>query len=184
MKALPQAIAGANFHIGIIAGKVERRDAGNHAKRLAQRIHVDPRPGAVGELALQQMRNAAGELAHLDAALDVAVASGTVLPCSRDSSSASSSLCWLHQVDELEHDPGAHLRVLGSPSGLCSACVFDCGAHLVRRCQRHFGLHFAGIGIIDVAEPSALALNVLAADKMSDFLAHGSLSAEFSGCRI
>jgi hypothetical protein len=47
MKALPQAIAGANFHIGIIAGKVERRDSGDDAERLAHRIDVDAGAGAL-----------------------------------------------------------------------------------------------------------------------------------------
>ena len=71
--------------------EVERGDAGDHAERLADRVDVDAATGALGELALEQVRDADGELDDLDAALDVAVESGTVLPCSMDSSSASSS---------------------------------------------------------------------------------------------
>ena len=46
-KVLPQASASGNIHIGTITGKVERRDAGDHAQRLAQGPVVDAgrRPG-------------------------------------------------------------------------------------------------------------------------------------------
>ena len=76
MKALPQAIAGAALPQRDHRREIERRDAGDDAERLAHRIHVDAGAGAVGELALQQMRNAAGELGDFEAALDVAVRVG------------------------------------------------------------------------------------------------------------
>ncbi len=44
--------------------------------------------------------------------------------------------------------------------------------------ERHFGLHLAGIGIEDVAEPSGGPFDGLAADEMAD-LTHGSYSSEF-----
>ncbi len=56
--------------------EVERRDAGDDAERLAHRIEVDAGAGALGVLALHQVRHAAGELDHLDAALDVALGVG------------------------------------------------------------------------------------------------------------
>ena len=56
--------------------EIERRDAGDDAERLAQRIEVDAGAGAFGVFALQQMRDAAGELDHLEAALDVALGVG------------------------------------------------------------------------------------------------------------
>src|SRR3546814_6392426 len=45
-------------------------------ERLAHRIDIDPRPRAFGKLTLEQMRRAAGELDHVEAALDVAMRVG------------------------------------------------------------------------------------------------------------
>ncbi len=56
--------------------EVERGDARDHAERLAQRVHVDAGAGALGVLALDQVRDADGELDDLDAALDVALGVG------------------------------------------------------------------------------------------------------------
>ena len=46
MKALPQAIAGANFHIGIMAGKLNGVMPATTPKRLAHGIEVDAGTGA------------------------------------------------------------------------------------------------------------------------------------------
>ena len=56
--------------------KIERRDAGDDAERLAHRIEVDAGAGAVGVFALHQMRDAERELDHFDAALNVALGVG------------------------------------------------------------------------------------------------------------
>ena len=53
--------------------EVERRDAGDHAERLAQRPVVDAGGDLVGVVALEQLRNAAGELDDVDAARDLAL---------------------------------------------------------------------------------------------------------------
>ena len=50
------------------AGEVERRDPGDDPERLAQRVAVDVGADVLGDLALQQMRDADGELDHLEAA--------------------------------------------------------------------------------------------------------------------
>ena len=76
MKVLPQAIAGANFHIGIIAGKLNGVMPATTPSGWRMRIEVDAGAGAFGVFALQQMRNAAGELDHFEAALDVALGVG------------------------------------------------------------------------------------------------------------
>ena len=59
--------------------EVERRDAGDDAERLAHRIKIDAGAGALGVFALQQMRDAAGEFDHFEAALDVAFGVGNGL---------------------------------------------------------------------------------------------------------
>ena len=48
--------------------EVERRDAGDDAERLAERVRVDAAGDLVVELALEQLRDAAGELDDLAAA--------------------------------------------------------------------------------------------------------------------
>ena len=52
--------------------EVERRDPGDHAERLADRVGVDAGGDVLGVAALEQVRDAAGELDHLDAAGDLA----------------------------------------------------------------------------------------------------------------
>ena len=68
-------MATPNIHIGIMAGKLNGVMPATDAQRLAHRIDVDARPGAFGVFALQRVRDAAGELDHFEAALDVALAS-------------------------------------------------------------------------------------------------------------
>ena len=51
--------------------EVERCDAGDDAEWLPDGVHVDAWTGALGELALHQVRNPGGELDDLDTALDV-----------------------------------------------------------------------------------------------------------------
>ena len=69
---LPHASAGAHIHIGHHRREVERRDAGDDAERLADRVDVDARRGLLGEAALQQRRDPAAELDHLEPARDLA----------------------------------------------------------------------------------------------------------------
>src|SRR3954452_3878882 len=53
--------------------EVERRYTRGNAERLAHGIDIDARSGALGILALQQMRDAARKLDHVETALDVAL---------------------------------------------------------------------------------------------------------------
>ena len=98
--------------------EVERRDAGDDAERLAHRIEVDAGAGAFGELALQQVRNAAGELHHLEAALDVALGVGEGLAVLGGQQPGEVVVFGLHQLEELEHDAGAALRIGRGPGRL------------------------------------------------------------------
>ena len=74
MKALPQAIAMPNIHIGIIAGKLNGVMPATDAERLAHRIDVDAGAGAEGIFALQRLRDSAGIFDHFEPALNVALA--------------------------------------------------------------------------------------------------------------
>ena len=65
---LPQATAIGTNHIGTMAGKLNGEMTAHDAERLADRVHVDLRRHALAEPALEQVRDAAGELDHLEAA--------------------------------------------------------------------------------------------------------------------
>jgi hypothetical protein len=58
------------------AREVEGCDAGHYAQRLAQRPVVDAGGDLVGVVALEQLRDAAGELDDVDAAADLALCVG------------------------------------------------------------------------------------------------------------
>ena len=95
--------------------EVERGDAGDDAERLAHRIHVDAGAGAVGELALQQMRRADAELGDLEAADHVALGVGQGLAVLARQRLGQLVHVAVQQLDELHHHPRAALRVGGGP---------------------------------------------------------------------
>ena len=96
-------------------GEVERRDARDHAERLAHGIHVDAGAGAVGELALQQMRRADAELDHLEPALHVALGVGEGLAMFAAERLGQLVHVAVEQAHELHHHARAALRVRGAP---------------------------------------------------------------------
>ena len=59
-------------HIGTIAGKLNGEMIADDAERLADRVDVDAGGRLLGEAALEQVRDAAGELDDLQAAGDLA----------------------------------------------------------------------------------------------------------------
>ena len=72
MKALPQAMAIGYIHIGTMAGKLKGVMPATTPERLADRVAVDVGRDVLGELALQELRQAAGELDHLEPAVHLA----------------------------------------------------------------------------------------------------------------
>ena len=168
MKALPQAIAGANFHIGIIAGKLNGVMPATTPSGWRMRIDVDAGAGAFGVLALHQMRDAAGELGDLEAALDVALGVGHGLAVLAREQLGELVVVALHQLDELHHDAGAALRVGRGPFRLRGTGVLDGGADFGLGRQRDLGLDVAGHRLEDVGGAARGALDLLATDEMSD----------------
>ncbi len=139
-------------------------------------IKIDAGPGAFGVFALQQMRNAAGELHHFEPALDVAARVGQGLAVLGGEQLGEAVIFLLNQLEKLEHYAGAALRIGRRPSRLRGLRVGDGRLDLGLLGQRDLGLHLAGIGIEHVPEPPGGAFDGLAADEMAD-LAHGSLSS-------
>ena len=154
MKALPQASAGANFHIGIMAGKVERRDAGDDAERLAHGIEVDARAGALGEFALQEVRDAAGELDDFEAALDVAlgVGEGLAVLGREEPRELSNSVCASSR--NFNSTRARRCGLVAAQAGCAaSATAIACSTSDLLG-ERDPRLHLAGVGIEHVAEAS------------------------------
>ena len=98
--------------------EIERGDAGDDAQRLAHGIDVDAGPGALGVFALERMRDAAGELDHLEPALDVAAGVGQHLAVLAGEQRGELVHARLDQALELEHHPRAALGVDRRPGGL------------------------------------------------------------------
>ena len=71
---LPQAMATGYIHIGTITGKLNGVMPATTPERLAEGERVDVGGDLVGVVALEQVRDAAGELDDLEAALHLAAA--------------------------------------------------------------------------------------------------------------
>ena len=102
------------------------------------------------------------------------LASAKVLPCSEESSRASVVEFLLHQLQELEHDARAPLRIGRGPGRLRRLGDRDGVLDLGVLGEGDLGLHLAGVGIEHVAEAPGRAFHLLAADEVAD-LAHGVL---------
>src|SRR5215475_8641596 len=132
-------------------GEVERRDAGDHAEGLADREQVDAGAGALAELALQQMWNAAGELDHFQPALDVALGVGEGLAVFRGEQPGEAVELLLNQLQEFEQHARAPLRVRPGPRRLRRLGIGDGLLDLRLLGVGHLGLHLAGVGVEHVA---------------------------------
>ena len=72
MKVLPQAMATGYIHNGTMAGKLNGVIPATTPKGFAVAVSVDIRADVAAEISLEQMRDAANEIHHLDAASDLA----------------------------------------------------------------------------------------------------------------
>ena len=153
--------------------EVERRDAGDDAERLAHRIDVDAGAGAVGVLALHQMRDAAGELDHLEAALDVAlgVGDGLAVLAGEDSRPA----CRMSRSTSSTNFISTRARRCGlvAAQAGCAALAFSTAARTsALEASGTLARDRAVHRLEDVAEAARRALDVLAADEMRELCRH------------
>src|SRR5690554_1377188 len=164
-------------------GKVERGDARADADWLAHGIHVDPRPGPVGELALEQMRRTGGKFGHFQTAQDIApgiVHGLAVLGAEQFGQFLHVAIDQRHKVEE---DAGPALRVGGSPLGLRGSGRGDCGIEISLGGQRDASLHLARRRVEHVLEFGAVAGGFDAVDEMADG-AHNSLPCLIKGMAL
>ena len=85
--------------------EVERRDAGDHAERLPEGERVDVGGHLVGEVALEQARDAARELDDLEAALHLAQRVGEDLAVLVGDQLGDLARVRVHELAEGEHAP-------------------------------------------------------------------------------
>ncbi len=76
MKVLPATSAIGNIHIGTMAGKLNGVMPATTPERLADRPAIDIGADILAELALQELRRAAGEFDHFEAAGELALGVG------------------------------------------------------------------------------------------------------------
>ena len=158
--------------------EIERRDAGDHAERLAHREDVDARAGAVGELALHHVRRADADLHDLQPALDVALGVGDGLAMLARQNVGELVVVALHQLQELHQHAHAALRIGGRPFRLRRLGVLDRGAQFLRGGQRHCRAHRPVHGLHDVLLAPARSGDAHAADEVP-ILDHVSLPFGF-----
>jgi acyl-CoA reductase-like NAD-dependent aldehyde dehydrogenase len=128
--------------------------------------------GALSVFALQGMRDAAGELDHLQAALDVALRVGDDLAVLAREHLGHLVHIGFDEPLEVEHDAGAALRIDQRPGLLGPERRGHGQVYLARAGERHTGLHLADVGVEDVAVATAGAGDRSAVDEVGD-VTHG-----------
>ena len=138
-------------------GEVERGDPCADADRLAHRIDVDPRTGALRVFALHHLGDAAGVFDHLEPALDVALGIVDHLAVFGGEQLGELLHVLLDQLLVGEHHPRAALRIGRGPAGLD---LFGCRYRAVEQrgvAQRDLGLDLAGRRVPDLVGASGAA---------------------------
>ena len=131
-----------------------------------------PVPRALGVLTLEEVRDADGELDHLDAALDVALGIRDGLAVFEGEQFGEFVDVLVDQVDELHHHPGPALRVEGGPLLLRFGRAGDRGVDIGGRRHRRRGLYLPGVRVHHVGRPRRLPGGALAVDEMGNLRYH------------
>ena len=122
-------------------------------------MHVDARARALGELTLDQMRYADGELDDLDAALDVTEGVGVRLAVFERQRRRDLVGVLIDQVDEAHQHAGATLRVPRGPLLLRLDGGCDSGGDVVGAREWDGRLDRAGAGVEHVGVTSVCHLD-------------------------
>lgn len=157
--------------------EVERRDAGHHAQRLAQVPVVDAAADVVGELGLEQVRDAAGEFHHLNAARDLALGIGEHLAVLARDGGGQGIVMLVEQFLELEQDARALERRGLGPGRRGGVGGGHGGIHLGLAAQQHLCRHGAGGGVEHIGAARGGAGMALSADVVADHgFGHGGIN--------
>ena len=152
--------------------EVERRNARDHAQRLAHGIDINARAGALGVFALHQVRHTAGEFDHFQTADQIALGVGDDLAMLGGEEMGKLVHLGLDEVLVGHQDPGPALRVHRSPFGLGRLGRLDGTRHLIIGRELDAGLHLTRIRVEDVAKTAGRARLGLAVDEMMDVTRH------------
>ena len=150
------------------ARKVERRDARDDAERLAQRPVVDAGRDLVSEVALQQLRDAAGELDDVDAARDLALRVGEDLAVLGGDHRGERVLVLVEQCEEvIQHARSADRRRVG-PGGERGLGCCRRGVDFVDAAQCDLARDGTGGRVVDRLPAAARARDAAAIDVVAD----------------
>ena len=133
-------------------GEVERRDAGAYPQGLAHGIHIDTRCHVVGERALQQMGNAAGELDDFEPPGNGTHGIGVHLAVLGGDDACQGVHVVVQESLELEHDAGPSERRGGGPFRKGFRRGGNRRVDVRRRGQGHAGREFTGRRIVDLGK--------------------------------
>ena len=131
--------------------EVERRDAGDDAERLADRVDVDAARRLLAEPALQQVGDAAGELDVLEAAGHLAEGVGQHLAVLGGEEGGDLLAVGVDQLAEVEHHLRAARQRRGPPRRERGGGGGDGGVDLLDRGELDLGLLLAGGRVPDRA---------------------------------
>ena len=155
--------------------EVERRDPGDDAERLADRVHVDPARDLAGEPALEQVRHAARELDDLEPAGHLAQRVGAHLAVLGGDDRGELGLAGVEELAEREQDgrtPGQRRRA-PAPAGLGRS--LDCRVDHGTRRERDLPRHLAGGRVVHVADASRVGGPGTAVDPVPDQIERGEV---------
>jgi hypothetical protein len=177
---LPQTIAIGNIHSGHHRREVERRDAGDDAERLPERVGVDAGAHVLGELALQELGCAARVLDDVDAARKLAgrIRQHLAVLARDDCHDLVGAL--LEQRLETEHDARSGQRRRGGPTGKGGFGGIDRAPDLGGGRKRNARSERTGRRCVDVAKAARCSGCALAADPMGE---RGDIGLAQSGSR-
>ena len=157
MNVLPQAIATGCIHIGTMIGKLNGVMPATTPMRLAERVRVDAAGDLIAVLALEQLRDAGGELDDLPAADHLAPGVVERLAVLGADDRRELVLVLDEQLAEREHDARARRHRRLAPRLERRGCRVDRRVDVVGRRQAHLGLGDAAGGIEHVAQAIALS---------------------------
>jgi hypothetical protein len=131
--------------------EVERRDPSADANRLAHRVRVDLRADVLRMLALQEVRDSAGEFDDFHAALDRAHRVGDGLAVLFADETRKVLLVFLERAQEPLHHARAADRRPVAPLGKSRTRCLDRAIDECRIAERDSAHDLAGRGVVDVA---------------------------------